>query len=467
MEPSSDNVVSGSALSRRLRGVHANHKRIAAGAVTIAALTIVAKALVAAREMAIAWRYGVSGIADSYQLALTIVTWLPMLVTSVLGVVLVPRLVSLHRRPEAREMFVSEFNGAVLALAAVIAVLTYFSAPLAARLMASRLDPETLHLTTTMVERLAPVSLFMIVAGYFTARLQARERFSYTVTEAVPALTIAIFVLAPFPARSVAPLIIGALLGYLGQTLILSRLIATGDPPIGRVAIRHQSEEWATFYGPVLIMALGQFVITATVPIDQAFAARVGPGSVATLGYANRIITLFSSLASVVIGRALLPVLSAAVADGNLVVGRRQAVQWAFLMFFAAVAGSGLLWILAPELVRLLFQRGAFQADATAAVSNLLRYGSLQLPFYFGGIALVQWLAATARFKEILSITIVALTVKLLLNFLLVGRFGLPAIMTSTAVMYFVTSALCVVVSYRPRRSRALGSDAPGTLEQE
>jgi murein biosynthesis integral membrane protein MurJ len=445
MEPSADNVVSGSALSRRVRRVHANHKKIAAGAVTIAVLTVIAKALVAVREMAIAWRYGVSGIVDAYQLSLTIVTWVPVMLTAIMSVVLVPRLVMLDRRKPARDQFVSEFNGTVLVVGIGMTVLTYLSAPWAAQLMASRLDAQTLHLTTAMVQRLAPVALFMIVAGYFTARLQARERFSYTVTEAVPALMIALLVLAPFAAQSAAPLILGSLIGYLAQIVILARLVATGDPPLGKVSLKHRSEEWPTFYGSIVMMTLGQIVLMVTNPIDQAFAARLGEGSVATFGYAARIITLFSGLATVVIGRALLPVLSNAVADGDFKLGRRQTLQWAGLLLVAALVGCAITWVLAPEIVRLLFQRGAFGPNATAAVTEVLRYGLFQLPFYFGGIALVQWIAATNRFSEILSITTVALVVKLALNFLLVQRLGLRGLMLGTAGMYMATSGLLLV----------------------
>jgi peptidoglycan biosynthesis protein MviN/MurJ (putative lipid II flippase) len=449
MQSSSDDAVTGSALSRRLLRVHANHKKIAAGAVTIAVLTVIAKALVAVREMAIAWRYGVSGIVDAYQLSLTIVTWVPVMLTAIMSVVLVPRLVMLDRRKPARDQFVSEFNGTVLVVGIGIALLTYLSAPWAARLMASGLGTQTLHLTAAMIQRLAPVSLFMIVTGYFTARLQARERFSYTVTEAVPALMIALLVLTPFAGHSAAPLILGALIGYLAQALILSRLVATGDPPLGKLSLRHRSEEWGTFYRSILMMTLGQMVLTVTNPIDQAFAARLGEGSVATLGYATRIVTLFSGLATVVIGRALLPVLSNSIADGAIDVGRRQAIQWAWLMVGSAVLGSILLWLVAPVMVALLFERGAFDARAAASVSAVIRFGVVQLPFFFGGIALVQWIAARGSYSTLLWIACAALVAKVLLNFLLVQRLGLGGLMLATAGMYALSFALQLYVSSR------------------
>ncbi len=170
---------------RRIRSAHANHKRIAIGALTIGVLTLLAKIFVAGREMAIAWRYGVSGTVDAYQLALTIVTWVPMLFTGIMAVVLVPRLVSLDRRRDDRHVFLREVNGTVFVVGAAVAIVTFLAAPLAARLMASHLDPKTIQLTTSMVRSLSPVALFMVISGYFMARLQAKERFGYTATKTV------------------------------------------------------------------------------------------------------------------------------------------------------------------------------------------------------------------------------------------------------------------------------------------
>jgi peptidoglycan biosynthesis protein MviN/MurJ (putative lipid II flippase) len=425
----------------RLSAIHANHKRIASGALLIGALTVVAKLFVAGREMAIAWRYGVSATADAYQLALTIAMWLPMMLTSVMTVVLVPRLVGLQRRAADRRQFLSELNGTVLILGAGVAGLIWLAAPAASALLASHAELRTLHLTAGISRAIAPVALLVIATAYLSARLQARERFMYSVTEAIPALIIGTFVIAPLGLAGAAPLIVGTLVGYVLQVFLLGLLVVGGDPPLGGTRVRHTSSEWHTLYGSVLLMVIAQLLITFSVPIDQGFAARLGEGAVATLGYANRIITLFSGLASIVVGRALLPVLSGAVADGDLALGRRHALQWAGLLAGAAALGCAVLWIAAPGLVRILFQRGAFDAMASANVAGVLRYGLLQLPFFFGGMALVQWYAALGRFRAVLSITTGALAVKFGLNAVLTPVYGIDGIMIATASMYLFTSA--------------------------
>ena len=315
------------------------------------------KLVVAAREMSIAWRYGVSRTVDAYQLALTATTWAPMMLAGVMSAVLVPRLVKMEREGNGRRDFLGELNAAVILAALLVAGLTWAAAPIAASLMASHKDPGTLQLTASMIARMAPIAMVMILSAYLYARLQARQRFSYSATEALPALTIAVFVLV-FDDPAGSSIVLGSLVGFVLQLVVLVGLAIRADPPLGTVRLTHRSTQWAGLRQSFLVMALGQILITASLPIDQGFASRLGEGAVATLGYTNRILTLFSGLRTIVIGRALLPVLSEAVAAGDLALGRRQALHWTLLLGACATAGSLILWAGAHLLVRMIFERG-------------------------------------------------------------------------------------------------------------
>jgi murein biosynthesis integral membrane protein MurJ len=429
------------ALLSRLAAVHPNHKRIAAGAALIGVLTIVAKLFVAAREMVIAWRYGVGTTVDAYQLALTITTWLPMMLTSVMTVVLVPRLVALGNRPAERRSFVAELNGTVLMLGIAVAALTWIAAPAASALLASGSNAATLELTATMSRQMAPVAVFTIVVGYLSARLQSRERFAYSVTEALPAIAIGLLVIAPWVHGGAAPLIWGTLVGFLIQALVLGAMTARGDMGLGGLRIRHRSPEWRTLYGSLLVMAAGQVVLASTIPIDQAFASRLGPGAVATLGYANRIVMLISGFGAIVLARALLPVLSSTVADGSHELGGRQARQWVWLLMLIGAAITVAVWLLAPWAVSVIFERGAFTTADSEAVAHVLRYGALQIPFYFAGLTAVQWIAARGRYASLVVIACLAVLLKVAMNLVLVQSFGLAGIMMATAGMYALSFA--------------------------
>lgn len=436
-------------LWRRLSVVHVNHKKIAASALLIGVLTVVAKLFVAGREIAIAWRYGVSGTVDAYQLALTIVTWLPMMLVSVMTVVFVPRLVALASRSSDGRRFVDELNGTVLIASVGLAAITWAAAPFAAPLFASNLQPATAHLTTTMCQMMSPVAAFFIWSGYLSARLQARERFAYTVTEAVPAVIIAACVFAPLVLRPEFRLGWATSAGYALQLVTLLYLIHRGDRPIGGFAFRHSAPEWSSLYRDLGVMALGQIIFGLALPIDQAFAARLGPGSVAAYGYATRLITLASALATVVFTRALLPVFATAVAQGDSARAARQARQWAYLLMGVGAVFVGLVWLFAEPVVALVFRRGAFSTADVRQVAHVLSFGVLQLPFVFAGMSLVQLMAAKGMYSALLWIACGALAVKLLLNAVLVHHFGLAGLMSATAAMYALSFACEYWVSVR------------------
>ncbi|MFN3388347.1 MAG: murein biosynthesis integral membrane protein MurJ [Allosphingosinicella sp.] len=430
------------ALIGRLRGVHDNHKRIASGAVLIGVLVLAAKLFVAAREMAVAWRYGVSGVVDAYQIGLTIATWVPLMLTSTATVVLVPRLVALHRDPPTYRGFVAQLNGSILLLALGIMLLTVLAAPLTVDLLAGALEPETQALVRRMALLLAPVAALSIVAGYLTTRLQARERYGYSVVDATPALVVAVFVLAAPAGNPADPLIWGTLIGFVLQVAWLGAMVHNSDRPIGAFRFRHEPRDWRPLYVPLLVMFLGQLVLTTANPLDQGFASRLGEGAVATLGYANRLVSLIVGFGSVVVARALLPVLSGTVADGETELGARQTEVWSLLLFFVGIAIAVVGWLLAPWAVSLVFERGAFTAEDSAAVAYVLRAALLQLPFYFGGLAVVQWYAASNRHHVLLWVACLALAVKVSMNALLIEPLGLAGLMVATAAMYAVSFAV-------------------------
>lgn len=393
-----------------------------------------------------AWRYGVSGTVDAYQLAFTVVTWFPMLLTAAATVVLVPRLVDLARSPPLFRQFVKELNGTALLVGVALTAVTGACAPSVVAWLLAAPEPETARTAMGMAIGMAPIALFATVSTVLAARLQARQKFAYSALEAIPALTLIVFVVLA-PALAVeGPLIWGTVAGFLMQALLLAGMARRYDGSVIALALWHRSPQWKSLYGPVMIMLLGSTIMSSTLPIDQAFAAALGEGAVATLGYANRIVGLLTSFSQIVVARALLPVMADVVAGGDHELGRQQSIKWSWLMFAAGALVALLSWVLAPVAVAALFERGAFSSRDTSAVVAVFRYGLLQVAPFFGAIVLVQWLAVANRHRVIFAIAIPAFLVKLTLNALLTARMGIAGIMVATAAMYLVTFVMMRVM---------------------
>src|SRR5690554_7918692 len=117
-------------LRSRLSNLHSDHRRIASGAFRVAVFLLLGKAVGAVKEMAVAYRYGVSDVVDAYQFTMTLANWLPITIVGALSVVLIPVLVNSRDEEDSlRKRFLGELHGWVILLGVLLAVGIYIGWP--------------------------------------------------------------------------------------------------------------------------------------------------------------------------------------------------------------------------------------------------------------------------------------------------------------------------------------------------
>ena len=228
----------------RLRAAHPAHWHIASGMAWVGFFGLIGGLVVLAKDVAIAYRYGVSGVVDAYIFVFNLLTWLPSLWTSVLTVVLVPLLAQLAVRPrEYRTAFRAELTGVSLAVGGALVVLTALAFPLILTHVPLGMSPATMMVARDFSFSLAPLLLLGVLSGLASTRLLALKRHSNTLFQCIPALTLLIAV--PYLAdRQWRYPAMGNLAWFcfppcsVGWSLILERRPgdAQGNPPISRLA---------------------------------------------------------------------------------------------------------------------------------------------------------------------------------------------------------------------------------------
>ena len=86
-----------SRIKQHLHDPDSYHRRIAQGFLWVSAFVFIGKLAGAAKEMTIAWRYGVSEKVDAYVFLFNVLNWPNAVWYSVLAVVLVPLFASLTK----------------------------------------------------------------------------------------------------------------------------------------------------------------------------------------------------------------------------------------------------------------------------------------------------------------------------------------------------------------------------------
>ncbi|MFM0053593.1 murein biosynthesis integral membrane protein MurJ [Caballeronia grimmiae] len=433
------------ALRRRIGNVHTDHRRIARGAVIVSLFVFLGKGTGAFKEMAVAYRYGIGETVDAYQLALTLVSWLPLTLIGELSILLVPLFVGLRDKKEELTQFLAELEGLCMLLGVGLMALLLVSWPLVAHFTASNLSEHTRTMCLHLLMGLAPVGILSFTVCITAARLQARERHITTLLESVPALVLLCFILAlPHP-DSLLPLMLGTSLGVAMQALLLRIIARNVDGQTARPRLSFRSPHWGKILHSVSMLMVGGVIISMITPVDQYFLAHVGNGAIATYGYAFRVLTLFTGMGALAISRAILPILAEMLAAKDATRARDTALKWSFVMLVLGAVGAAIAYGLAPWIVQLLFQRGAFTADDAEAVTLVFRTGLLQLPFTFGGFVLIQLFVSEARYRALTFIAVVSFLVKAGGNMLLAPLYGAHGVMLATGLMS-VAAFVCYII---------------------
>ena len=436
------------AVRARITAAHPDHRAIARGMIWVSLFVVLGGLARAAKEIVIAWRYGISPEVDAYLFVYNVAIWPVGVWFSVLTVVLVP-LAARLRRGEPAEL--ARFRAELFGLTVVVAVVGYLAIAMGLRALLKSpwtgLQPLTVSVAADSVIPLSLLVPLGMVVSLFSAWMLSAGRHVNTLLEGVPALVI-LGVLLIIPGANIEPLVWATVAGFAFHMVSVGVPLATRHE-IGVPSFSFSSPHWQWFWRGFGIMSVGQALMSFTGILDQFFAANLGEGAIATLGFANRVLSLILSIGAMAISRATLPVFSRAQAEERTAI-KLVAKRWvriAFVLGTLFLFGS---WPLTRWIVEMLFQRGAFTAYDTAVVSDVLRYGLFQIPFYFAGLVLISLLASAGRHHVIALIAACGLLVKVIAMLIVVPMMKVNGIAFATAVMYAFTLSLLAIAVMRP-----------------
>lgn len=435
MKPSSPYLAARSALLLWRSASH--HGQILRAMLSVSLFIAITKFIAAAKEMAVAAAYGTSPVVDAY-LYLTNLLNLPAgILSGIMITILVPYLIRLKPcTADEAAVFKREFLGTTLLASCVVALVAGSTMFYALSSGLTGLPPHTVSLAKAMLLPTVLTVPFGIVAGFLAANVMAQHRQTNTLLEGVPALCILVLLLA-FQSHSSAQLAWATLVGSVVQLGLLMLAQPAGERLLLPV-LSWRSPAWRGMAQGFGLLFLAQALSSATLVVDQIMVAPLGPGAIATLGYASRLNSLIVGLGATAISRALLPVLSEFGTSGYSP-ARRVASRWTAALFLAGIAVGVVAWGIAPWGIRLLFQRGAFTADDTASVVQVFRWGVLQFPFYFAALVVVQLITISNDYRKFLYIGGINLVSKVAANYLLIPVLGIGGVQFATAVMYAVS----------------------------
>lgn len=424
-------------IRRHLADPDSQHRQIAVGFLWVGMFVFVGKLAGAAKEMTIAWRYGVSATVDAYVFIFNLVNWPVSIWFSILTVVLVPLVARLRSdNPQELPRFRAELLGLTLLLGLGLGLLAWWGLPVLLRAGWLGLSGSALQQGLAMASGMALLLPLGAAISLWSVWLLAAGRHRNTLFEAIPAFTLLLALLLP-PGWLPEPLLWGTVAGFaLHAAALATPLRTAGELPAPRLAQR--SPAWRAFWGGMGVMSVGQALMSITNLVDQFFAVGLGDGALATLSYANRLLALILGLLATAISRATLPVFSTA--TQNIVKTKALALHWAWLIFVFANLISIIFYFASSWIIELLFQRGSFVSQDSARVAEVFRYALFQIPFYAFALTLVSWVASRKKYGVLLFSGLIGLMIKIVSMPILVDLMSLNGLILSSAFVYLANS---------------------------
>jgi putative peptidoglycan lipid II flippase len=344
--------------------------------VLVSGITAVGTLLGFVRDLSIARYFGASAETDAFLVAWTIPeTATPLLMEGAMLWLLVPLFArELEEKDNLRDI-VGRSLLPVTAFLLLLTVTILLTAPWLVQALAPGLAlPE---LATRSVRATSLTVLFLGLSGYVMATLRAQHVISITAT-VYTAYNLGIIgaILLLQERLGVYSAALGVAVGAALMLLVQvpSYLRHVGIPPLKLLPDRVLLTSLIAFV-PLSLFTLGRH---AQVYVERFLGSSLDPGAISHLNYAAKVGQVPMLLASMVAVVAF-PSLARTAVAGRLEDLRLMILRHVRVITVLILPAMAFLIVAAPEMVGVLFERGAFGATDTAATASILRVYSLGL----------------------------------------------------------------------------------------
>lgn len=421
----------------------------AAAIVTIAGVLV--KLVATLKEFVVAGAFGRSDAMDAFLIAFVVPGLLVNLFSESMNQALIPTLVQVreHEGPAKAQQLLSSAMIWTCMLLTVGSLAMALLARIFFPIVVPHFSPAKLLLTESMFYALLPVVLIAGIASNCTAVMNTFDKFAWP--SLIPMVTPLTIMLGAWLLSDRVGIWALVYTNVAGALIHASLMIWMMHKHGYRFDLRWHgataaTREVAAQYGPILLSGL---VASGGLLVDQGMAASLSSGSVATLGYANRFVSVILNLLAGAIATAVTPYFSQLVAKRDWAGCRHTMNTYVGVTALVSVPVMLAMIFASHWMIRLTFQHGVFGPQDTAAVAPVQAMYAIQLPFYVVSRVFYRYLVAIRRTALIMYCGIINLVLDVILNLILMRWLGVAGIALATSLWTVSTFVFLWFWAYR------------------
>lgn len=420
--------------------------KIAKATIYLMIVTIIAKILGFGRELVLASSYGVSMYSDAYLTAMNIPIVIVASIGAALGTTFIPMYCDINNNlgEEKALRFTNNMFNLVICICLLLAILGFIFVKPLVRIFAFGFKAETFEIAVNFTKILIVGIVFTGLSFIITAYLQVKNNFTIPGIISVPKNIIIIASILLSIKYGPYIMVWGTVIGMASEFLFqLPFAIKKGYKYKPYINIKDKYiKRTVWLVGPVLI---GVGVNQVNTMIDRTLASTLVEGSISSLNYANKLNGFVMALFIASISAVIYPILSNLSLEKNRNEFTKSVVQSINTVVILVIPISIGAMVLSTPIVRLLFQRGAFDESATSMTAIALIMYSIGMVAFGLRDVLGKVFYSLQDTKTPMINGVISIFINIVLNLFLIKYLKHAGLALATSI----SAIICIILLFR------------------
>ncbi|WP_191560043.1 murein biosynthesis integral membrane protein MurJ [Metabacillus idriensis] len=399
------------------------------------------------RDLVIAHYFGASYVVDAYNAAMIIPNAFILFMLTGMKDAFVPSYIKYDSKNEGFSHLTNIVKGTFY-IGLTISVIGALISPVIIPIMFPSFNPDGTQIAI-WTAAIYFFSVFLVgINAVYEGFFDAKGKYSFsTFSQTIVVLcTIgsAVFFHKELGAYSLA-------IGYLVGTVLsfLIKLVYLKPKSFVDWKQKINRKEIEVFYRIFIPVGLTIMVGQINLIVNNLYAGNFGEGVISYLNYAFRLVSIPQAIFGVTIATIIYPLLAKARASDNHTLfkqGIEKGLTIMFLLLAPTIAGMVLLM---EEIVTIVYQRGAFNTEATLATTDVSYYYLGSVLFYSIQVIIAKGFYTLEKGNLILRVGLMSILLNIILNFIFSKWIGYQGLALSASVVGFLYTLIAFIILYR------------------
>lgn len=408
--------------------------------------TIIAKILGFGRELVLAAGYGTSIYSDAYITAMNIPQVIFAIIGSTLATVLIPMYMEVHSNEgeEGSLKFINNVFNLVVLACIILSILGFVFTEEIVNVFAVGYKGEALQVAINFTRITILGITFTGLSYVMTTYLQIKNDFIMPGLSSVPKNIIIIVATILSIKHGPYLMIWGTLIGMASEFLF--QLPFSTKKGYKYLPIINLKDKYIKKMGwlimPVLI---GVAVNQINTLVDRTLASTLPTGTVSALNYSNKLTSFVIAIFITSISSVIYPILSQLSSENNkkyFTASVIKSINCVIILILPITVGT---IVLATPIVRVLFERGAFDTRGTSLTALALAMYSIGMVAYGLRDVLGKIFYSLQDTKTPMVNGVIAMGMNMIMDIVFIQFWGLGGLTLATSL----SSLLCIILLFR------------------